>query len=77
MGAGRRTKKRCVMSDMVYKSAPSLMGFVKSAWAGLREAVAMVAAAGAVANAVENRRTPSAEDLKELGLERVDFSRYY
>lgn len=65
------------MSDIVLKSGPSAMGFVKTALRRVRDVFAAIAAAGAVANAVENHRRPNAQDLKELGLERVDFSRYY
>lgn len=65
------------MSDIVLKSAPSPMGFVKSAWAGLRDLFATIGAAAAVADAVENRRQPTERDLAVLGLKREQFPRYY
>lgn len=65
------------MSDIVLKSGSSALSVVKSAWLGLCDMFATIAAAGAVANAVENRRRPSDEDLALLGLERVEFKRYY
>lgn len=65
------------MSVLVAKPAVSLVSGVQSVLSAIAGAFVSIAAAGAVANAVENHRAPRAADLRVLGLENVDFKKYY
>lgn len=65
------------MSVSVVKAAPTLMSGIKSALSALASVFASIVAAGAVSAAIENRRQPNPADLAVLGLQGVQFKRYY
>lgn len=69
--------KKKTMSVVVAKPAVSLLSGVQSVLSAIAGVFVSIAAAGAVANAVENHRAPRAADLRVLGLENVDFKKYY
>ncbi len=65
------------MSALVAKPAVSLVSVAHRVLSAITNVFVSIAAAGAVANAVENHRTPRKADLRVLGLENVEFKTYY
>ena len=64
------------MPAIVMKSAPSILHAVKAIFSGIAGTLAMIAAAGSAASAVEVGRQPDAADLRTLGMAGVSFKPY-